>query len=329
MKQHIIHSDHYQSNGKQSIGNARLSFADLDGNDTINPNTEILQTQSYYPFGLTHSGLQSPQVGVENLYQFNGTEEIPELGWNHTLFRTYDPSIGRWGQIDPKGTERESHYVGLGNNPIRLSDPIGDTIDVSLMNEAQLTQYQEQLALLKQNDLFATYYSVLENSETTYTVRFGDEPKGEGQYNDETKEVIFKEDSSLSSMTTSQELFHAYQDDTGAYNEQDRSVRETEGDIVSQMIVYDLGEPFTDQMGTESWGSDLLKQFGGLYAPLPGSDSVLSTDTVIWFGNAVDKRIEYFEKRGTESQGYVQPNSGKGPIALFRAYTIMRENKKN
>ncbi len=136
VNQRTIYSDH--------IENARVSFADLDGNGTINPNTEILQSQSYYPFGLTHSGLQSPQVGVENLYKFNGTEEIEEIGWNHTLFRTFDPSIGRWGQIDPKGTERESHYVGMANNPIRYFDNLGDTIRVSGTRQAQ-TEFQTEV----------------------------------------------------------------------------------------------------------------------------------------------------------------------------------------
>ncbi|UUV22657.1 hypothetical protein [Paenimyroides aestuarii] len=34
----------------------RLSYADCDGNGTINPATEILEENNYYPFGLQHQG---------------------------------------------------------------------------------------------------------------------------------------------------------------------------------------------------------------------------------------------------------------------------------
>ncbi len=127
VNQRILYSNHSLSSGEQAIGNARVSFADLDGNGTINPNTEILQTQSYYPFGLTHSGLQSPQVGVENFYQYNGKELQPEIGWSDFGFRMYDASIGRWGQIDPLADIYEgiTPYNYTLNNPINVVDPDG------------------------------------------------------------------------------------------------------------------------------------------------------------------------------------------------------------
>lgn len=48
-----------------------------------------------------------------------------------TLFRQYDPRIGRWLSIDPKANALESPYVGMGNNPLFYNDPFGDTIKVS------------------------------------------------------------------------------------------------------------------------------------------------------------------------------------------------------
>jgi RHS repeat-associated protein len=52
-----------------------------------------------------------------------------ELGLNvyDTEYRTLDPAIARWWQIDPKASERESPYVAMANNPIIYNDFLGDT----------------------------------------------------------------------------------------------------------------------------------------------------------------------------------------------------------
>lgn len=50
-------------------------------------------------------------------------------------YRSYDPMIGRWLQIDPKTSERESPYVGFGNRPNFFIDPLGDTVRVLTTND--------------------------------------------------------------------------------------------------------------------------------------------------------------------------------------------------
>ena len=75
-------------------------------------------------------GSWTPQIGVKNLYQYNGTElnEDLELDVNMTFFRTYDAAIGRWWQIDPLG-EMAMNYNGYNFsfiNPIKFADPWGD-----------------------------------------------------------------------------------------------------------------------------------------------------------------------------------------------------------
>ena len=64
-------------------------------------------------------------------YRYNGMEISEDLGGIYTAFyRSYDPSIGRWMQIDPMAEKYPgmSPYNGMGNNPILYSDPMRDTL---------------------------------------------------------------------------------------------------------------------------------------------------------------------------------------------------------
>jgi RHS repeat-associated protein len=93
----------------------------------------VVQANDYYPFGLTMKPSDFQRDGEQgNKFLYNGIELQTDLGWDNYLaeYRSYDPALGRWGQIDPKASERESLYVGMGNNPIFYSDPLGDTVRV-------------------------------------------------------------------------------------------------------------------------------------------------------------------------------------------------------
>lgn len=123
----------YEYTIKDHLGNARVSFCDLDNNGSINATTEILQTQDYYPFGLQHAPL-SAITGVQNKYQYNGIEFADELNlnWFDAKYRDLDPTIGRWTTMDPEIEEFYdlSAYNSMGNNPIKNTDPEGDLWDV-------------------------------------------------------------------------------------------------------------------------------------------------------------------------------------------------------
>ncbi len=73
-------------------------------------------------------------IYYENKYNFNAIELCNDFDLNigEAFFRYYDSQTGRWWQIDPKPTESESLYSGIGNNPILRNDPLGDT---SIYNE--------------------------------------------------------------------------------------------------------------------------------------------------------------------------------------------------
>lgn len=121
----------YQYTLSDHLGNVRLTFTDENEDGLIDTNPtagEILQEDQFYPFGLRLGGL-SFSSGVANRYRFQGHELQDELGLNtySTFFREYDPTIGRWMQIDPKVREFESPYVGMANNPMLYLDILGDT----------------------------------------------------------------------------------------------------------------------------------------------------------------------------------------------------------
>ena len=60
---------------KDIWGNTRLTYSDADSNGAIDPNTEILREQNYYPFGLQHKGYNNVVIGAENNYKtFQGQE---------------------------------------------------------------------------------------------------------------------------------------------------------------------------------------------------------------------------------------------------------------
>lgn len=105
----------------------------------------VVQSDSYYPFGLTFNSFYS-NIGISENDLFNGIERQQDLDLmvDMAFYRSYDPTIGRWMQVDPKPNEQESLYVGFANNPVKFSDFLGDTI-----------KYQgrsKEVSKMKQND---------------------------------------------------------------------------------------------------------------------------------------------------------------------------------
>jgi len=87
-----------------------------------NPYFEIIQEQSYYPFGLQHN--PNTLIGTANKYQYNGIEFADDLGlnWFDALYRDLDPTTGRWVEMDPKAEKLSAitPYNSMSNNPISL-----------------------------------------------------------------------------------------------------------------------------------------------------------------------------------------------------------------
>ncbi|MGS2765244.1 RHS repeat domain-containing protein [Sinomicrobium sp. M5D2P9] len=106
---------------KDHLGNVRLSYANT-GSTSV-PQLEIIEENNYYPFGLQHKGYNNVVNGTEYNYKtFQGQELHEDLGLNVIEFkwRTHDPVIGRFWQIDPLAEDftYNSPYAFSENSPI-------------------------------------------------------------------------------------------------------------------------------------------------------------------------------------------------------------------
>lgn len=93
----------------------------------------LLQEDSYYPFGLQMTGLSSRALNrPQNNLLFNGIEKTDEfdLGLYNAFYRTMDPQIGRWWQVDPENQQyyNLSPYNVNVNNPVNFADPLGNSV---------------------------------------------------------------------------------------------------------------------------------------------------------------------------------------------------------
>ncbi|MFY0602952.1 MAG: lamin tail domain-containing protein [Flavobacteriaceae bacterium] len=123
--------DEYGSPGyvyqyKDHLGNIRLSYTDTDGDGAIDPLTEIIEENNYYPFGLKHRGynyVTSPNGNsTAQKFGYLGQELNEELGlnWHSYKWRNADPALGRFFSVDPISEDYMSisTYQFAHNNPI-------------------------------------------------------------------------------------------------------------------------------------------------------------------------------------------------------------------
>jgi RHS repeat-associated protein len=102
----------------------------------------VVQYNEYYPYGLPTASSWTRENKVGNNYLYNGpTETNPTTGWGETHFRTYDPVLARFHQVDPMASKYASlsPYNYAFNNPVSLNDPTG--ADPALNNPGSWVYY--------------------------------------------------------------------------------------------------------------------------------------------------------------------------------------------
>ncbi len=105
----------------------------FDAFNVCNVKSPVIQTDDYHPFGLTYNSYQR-ENSIENKKLYNGKEiqTALNISWFDYGWRSYDPQIGRWNQVDPFVDKYEdlSPYNYVRNNPIVHTDPDGRWINI-------------------------------------------------------------------------------------------------------------------------------------------------------------------------------------------------------
>ena len=290
----------------------------------------ITQFDAYLPYGEL---LVDEHTSSEDMpYKFNGKELDQETGLYYYGARYMNPVASIWYGVDPL-TEKYitiGAYVYCAGNPIRLIDPDGKKIDLTNMSEQEKDRYTQQIKTERDaSSLFNTIYTTLENSEDTYTVKFGQvlsnssaghEIDGSFTLNEEGGGTILltNQKEEIASTVLAEELFHAYQHENRNNYEIGEFNREFEAKafVTAFGIEKGIGFGFFPAMG------DFQERIiGGAYEKdnqVISPEAVVSNTFLTDYFTAAEKYAQYNIRNNYGGSSYRKHTTVK-PYGLQRA----------
>ncbi len=177
----------------------------------------------------THATSLSPTT---NRRKFGGKELATDLGLNLHDFtaRWQNPALGRFTTPDPLLEKYRdiSPYLFCAGDPINHIDPTGMIIDTSGLSSEELKIWDEKIKEFCNNSpiLFNTLYQWLEKPTIIIYVKFGEtstiskDSNAPAEFNSENNTITIasnKGSTEIDLETISEEMFHAYQNNTDIY----------------------------------------------------------------------------------------------------------------
>lgn len=93
------------------------------------------------------AGISSKAAGkLENKMKYDGYElnSYFDINLCESFYRSHDPQLGRFWQIDPSPNESFSLYSAMNNNPILFNDLLGDTAKFDATTQVMVDKYTKQ-----------------------------------------------------------------------------------------------------------------------------------------------------------------------------------------
>jgi len=161
-------------------------------------------------------------------------------------------------------------------NPVKFIDPTGMKVETGSMTKNEQREYDKMIALLSRSDLFKTLYSALTKSDNVYKISFGQTDKDKsgnlvsGNFKPDSKtdggSVTFLKGSTLNSLSTTEELAHAYQNENKTL-ENENINPEFEAKTITQLVASDAGIPYGEYGGMSKFQNMLLNEYNNTLTP--------------------------------------------------------------
>ena len=107
------------------VTNQSAQIVDFENLTIIQEGGRCMEENHYYPYEMLIEGLSFNSSSVPNDYKFNGVHyETHNNLFNYlATYRSYDPAIAKWNQMDPMN-QFSNGYFAYGGNPVSLADPM-------------------------------------------------------------------------------------------------------------------------------------------------------------------------------------------------------------